>query len=845
MTPQELINIIQKEHTSSSERTLRTLKGAIETIKITFPHYNSFLMEFVQNADDENSNYVRFEIKDKIVTVTNDGNLFKNKNVESICSISESTKDNKNHIGYLGVGFKSVFLISDSPEIHSGEFHFKFDKKHWGNSNFNQPYEILPIFIKSPLIKDNTKTTFLLPIQTKPNINKISKEFGQDVINNRIILFLRNIKKLELIDKNKNKYRVIEKTIESSTKQFQLYSITEKRGKRKRKFEQSKWVVFRKKCIVPIKVKKDKDTIQWKRDNVDKREVAVAFKMVNGQLSKEEEGTAYIGVFSFLPLKEVISELNFVIQADFLTGAGRGEISRDKLWNNWMAKEIQDLIISKCIPIFLKHPEWKYNFTDILYSGEGGHELIDKYIKNPVNKYLKENDILIDNNNNRCSISNTVQVSDSLIKNINSEDLNILFDDKIILHSKCIPSEDFNVEKYYNEDIGDFLKKNSNRLSNLLEFKARKKDVSWFINFYKIISEKFNRTYFYEEHTRYNVAQDNFWDIISGKRIILTNRYQLRSPKECFINKSKLPLPTELKENLFIVLPKLISEENFINFRNSIRENRGYRSNPNVLDLLTNEIIKDELEREFVQKLTESKWKRLNKENKLQTVKRLKQENDNYNINLEHFKPFITLLTNKGTFHKPSQILFSSDYDSDHNLETIVGNGLIKGEELLFLSPDYMSKSYDKWRWMNFFKKLGVDDSFSDERKRDSIVEKIGVSVAKKYEIENKRHPTETGSSEKEICDIISIDRKNNKRYIEVKSRSRETWDLELTTNQTKQVQKHKNNYFVYIVLNALIAPKLKIIRGDAINDIARLKISIPFNDWNKSENIDDQYMPF
>ena len=85
--------------------------------------------------------------------------------------------------------------------------------------------------------------------------------------------------------------------------------------------------------------------------------------------------------------------MNFVIQADFLTGAGRGEISRDKLWNNWMAKEIQDLIISKCIPIFLKHPEWKYNFTDILYSGEGGHELIDKYIKNPVNKYLKENDI--------------------------------------------------------------------------------------------------------------------------------------------------------------------------------------------------------------------------------------------------------------------------------------------------------------------------------------------------------------------------------------------------------------------------------------------------------------------
>ena len=76
MSPEEQINIIQKDHLSSSERTLRTLKGAIETIKITFPHYGSFLMEFIQNADDEKSRFIKFEIKEKILTISNDGNIF-------------------------------------------------------------------------------------------------------------------------------------------------------------------------------------------------------------------------------------------------------------------------------------------------------------------------------------------------------------------------------------------------------------------------------------------------------------------------------------------------------------------------------------------------------------------------------------------------------------------------------------------------------------------------------------------------------------------------------------------------------------------------------------------------
>ncbi|RLI85759.1 MAG: hypothetical protein DRP01_05525 [Archaeoglobales archaeon] len=79
----------------------------------------------------------------------------------------------------------------------------------------------------------------------------------------------------------------------------------------------------------------------------------------NDRLMKEQRGTAHIGVFSFLPLKEVLSGLNFLIQADFLTTPGRSELARECKWNEWLAKEIYNLIIKKCIPIFLKHDKWK------------------------------------------------------------------------------------------------------------------------------------------------------------------------------------------------------------------------------------------------------------------------------------------------------------------------------------------------------------------------------------------------------------------------------------------------------------------------------------------------------
>ena len=53
---------------------------------------------------------------------------FTNVNVKALCDVGKSTKQHKvGYIGQKGIGFKSVFKVTDAAEIHSKGFHISFD----------------------------------------------------------------------------------------------------------------------------------------------------------------------------------------------------------------------------------------------------------------------------------------------------------------------------------------------------------------------------------------------------------------------------------------------------------------------------------------------------------------------------------------------------------------------------------------------------------------------------------------------------------------------------------------------------------------------------------------------
>lgn len=78
-----------------------------------------FIYELLQNAEDQAATKVRFRLEADAVTFEHDGNPFTREDVEGVTGLGNTTKiDQANKIGCFGIGFKSVFVVTDRPEVH-------------------------------------------------------------------------------------------------------------------------------------------------------------------------------------------------------------------------------------------------------------------------------------------------------------------------------------------------------------------------------------------------------------------------------------------------------------------------------------------------------------------------------------------------------------------------------------------------------------------------------------------------------------------------------------------------------------------------------------------------------
>jgi len=104
---------------------------------------------------------------------------------------------------------------------------------------------------------------------------------------------------------------------------------------------------------------------------------------------------------------------------------------------------------------------------------------------------------------------------------------------------------------------------------------------------------------------------------------------------------------------------------------------------------------------------------------------------------------------------------------------------------------------------------MAFDDMVSDVE-----VEKIGMKVAMEYEQSNGRFPEDV-SLQNLGYDIRSQDEKINYRYVEVKARKNEG-SVALTPNEWLMAHRLGDEYWLYIVVNALTNPELYLIQNPA-----------------------------
>ena len=164
-----------------------------------YPDTAHFIYELLQNAEDMKATVVRFILDKNSIDFEHNGTKrsFNIADIDAITNIGHNSqkKDDPTSIGKFGVGFKAVFAYTATPIIHSGDYHFKIEDY------------FVPQFsgVKKVSTVDNdgvawTKFSFPFNNPKKTATDAFDECLdGLKALDSSAVLFLQNIKKIELI----------------------------------------------------------------------------------------------------------------------------------------------------------------------------------------------------------------------------------------------------------------------------------------------------------------------------------------------------------------------------------------------------------------------------------------------------------------------------------------------------------------------------------------------------------------------------------------------------------------------------------------------------------------------
>jgi len=424
-----LIEDIKNEYLSEKNKKQTTIKSmwsqyqkmGKELSEGIYAEDNHFIYELIQNAEDtksdEKQHTLEFTLENSGLIVFNNEVGFTEEQIKAICSFGQSTKaleKNEGFIGEKGIGFKSVFKITDKPAIFSNGYKFYFNKlddtgvtteyiiPHWIDDNELKKYPLQ--------FQKNTHTTLYLPFSKEKKQEKRDK-LKEDIKHIEPILLLF-LKKLTNIKINESGQKVIN-TKKTSTKDEKLKLVTIQN-----KDTLDRYYIFKK----SIDVNQDLDEVKDKngrRKDIEKREIILAFPDFKNK-TKEDR------IFSFLPTK-LHSELNFIIQADLILQSGRENIAIDNEWNQWQFNEIEKLICDEIVNKLKNHSKLKFCYLDyFIKNGNSHNQLIEKLYENIIYN-LKDSFTILSDNETWQNPNNIILLEDNI--KIDTKYLKLLFGD--------------------------------------------------------------------------------------------------------------------------------------------------------------------------------------------------------------------------------------------------------------------------------------------------------------------------------------------------------------------------------------------------------------------------------
>ena len=283
-----------------------------------------FVYELLQNAEDKDATHIQIILYRDRLELLHDGTPFDEADIRGICGVGEGTKsEDLTKIGKFGIGFKSVYAYTSSPEIHCGDEHFCI--KH-----YVRPYGIVTAQVSTPWT-----TKFVFPFDTSP----VSADVAFDEIaerlsslNVRTLLFLRNIGEINWQTDEGESGIYLRGDPSPRAASRQVTVIGQSKGE---EAEEESWLVFERPVNDP--------------NGNSIKPVEIAYRLEQAQEGKREREETIIPLHNS-PLicffaTEKDTRLGFLIQGPYKTTPARDNIPKDDSWNTHLLEVTAALVV--------------------------------------------------------------------------------------------------------------------------------------------------------------------------------------------------------------------------------------------------------------------------------------------------------------------------------------------------------------------------------------------------------------------------------------------------------------------------------------------------------------------
>jgi hypothetical protein len=303
-------------------------KGAQKSGKLAAGLYDDrthFIFELLQNAEDAlgrrgdwyGSRKVAFTLDSIRLTLSHFGKPFDEADVRSVCDIAESTK-NESSIGRFGLGFKSVYTVTDLPEIHSGDEDFAIE-------NYVFPKRM------ARLARAADETQIVLPL--KPEDTSAAQDItaGFRHLGPGALLFLRHIDEINWSVEGGASGFYLRNSPETLGANVQRITVIGKEDDRP-EVDQN-WLVFH------------RDVFSAEQQKIGRVEIAfslIGVKDAPGRWAVQPLAKSPLVVF-FPTVVE--SHLGFLVQGPYRTTPSRDNIPPGEPWNRHLVKETSSLLV--------------------------------------------------------------------------------------------------------------------------------------------------------------------------------------------------------------------------------------------------------------------------------------------------------------------------------------------------------------------------------------------------------------------------------------------------------------------------------------------------------------------